>query len=230
MKKSQTMESKDKFREAFDTLVNDFNAKLEELRGNMQHFTSDVKVQVEGQRENFQEYGEKLKGRINKIVDVNRVEKVRGDVLAEAENVLDDAKTRIDHFFKYVNGQLNLGERKAKSTAGKVERSLKKVTGIVEKDIHKVKSQVSARVAQANKNFDRSADKVIHKLEKAVKKAKAKAAPAKKAVAKKVVAAKKPVAKKPVAKKPVAKKPVAKKPVAKKPVAKKPAVKKAAKK
>ena len=54
----------DKFREALDALVNDFNIKVEEFRINLQNFSSDVQVQVQGQRENLHEYGEKLKSKL----------------------------------------------------------------------------------------------------------------------------------------------------------------------
>jgi hypothetical protein len=203
------MESKEKFKQAFDVLINDFNAKLDEFRGNMQHFASDVKVQVEGQRENFQEYGEKLKGRINKIVDIDRVEKVRADVLAEAENVMDDAKNRIDNFFQYVNQQLNLGERKAKSTATNFTKQAATTKSKIEKEVKKaavkVEKEVKTRVAKAEKNVKAATAKVAKKVEVAAKKtaakakAKAPAKPAKKTAAKK--AAPKKAAKKPAAKK-----------------------------
>ena len=108
------MDSTQKFQQAFDTLLKDFNAKVEEVKSNIQNLTADVKVQVEGQKENLQEYGEKIKGRINQIVDVD---KVRSSVLAEAENLVDEAKVRIEKVFQFVNEQVNQGEKKAKSAA-----------------------------------------------------------------------------------------------------------------
>ena len=105
------MDSTKKFQQAFDALLKDFNDKVEEVRSNIQNLTADVKVQVDGQKENLQEYGEKIKGRINQIVDVD---KVRANVLAEAENLVDEAKVRIEKVFQYVNEQVNQGEKKAK--------------------------------------------------------------------------------------------------------------------
>ncbi|HQD11806.1 MAG TPA: hypothetical protein PLW43_02575, partial [Chitinophagales bacterium] len=67
------MDSTKKFQQAYDALLKDLNAKIEEVKTNLQHLSSDVKIQVEGQRENLQEYGEKIKGRINQIVDVDKV-------------------------------------------------------------------------------------------------------------------------------------------------------------
>lgn len=103
------MDSTQKFQQAFDTLLKDFNAKVEEVKSNIQNLTADVKVQVEGQKENLQEYGEKIKGRINQIVDVD---KVRSSVLAEAENLVDEAKVKIEKVFQFVNEQVNQGEKK----------------------------------------------------------------------------------------------------------------------
>ena len=108
------MDSTKKFQQAFDTLLKDFNSKVEEVKSNIQHLTADVKVQVDGQKENLQEYGEKIKGRINQIVDVD---KVRSSVLAEAENVVDDAKVKIEKLFHFINEQVNQGEKKAKKAA-----------------------------------------------------------------------------------------------------------------
>ena len=105
------MDSAKKFQNAFDTLLKDFNAKVEEVKSNIQNLTADVKIQVDGQKENLQEYGEKIKGRITQIVDVD---KARANVLAEAENLVDDAKIRIEKVFQFINEQVNLGEKKAK--------------------------------------------------------------------------------------------------------------------
>src|SRR6202008_3679212 len=90
--KQEPMDSTKKFQDAFDILRDDFNAKVEEIKSNIQNLTSDVKVQVEGQKENLQEYGEKIKERINQVVDVD---KVRASLLAEAENLVDEFKMRI---------------------------------------------------------------------------------------------------------------------------------------
>ncbi|MCO5232654.1 MAG: hypothetical protein LC105_10835 [Chitinophagales bacterium] len=77
----------------------------------IQYLTADVKIQVDGQKEYLQEYGEKIKGRITQIVDVD---KARANVLAEAENFVDDDKIRIEKVFQFINEQVNLGEKKAK--------------------------------------------------------------------------------------------------------------------
>ncbi len=128
------MDSAKKFQQAFDALMKDFNAKVEEVKSNIQHLSSDVKVQVEGQKENLQEYGEKIKGRINQIVDMD---KVRASVLAEAENLVDDAKVRIEKVFQYINEQVNQGEERAKLRLQNFLKRRKKLLLIWKKKLRK---------------------------------------------------------------------------------------------
>ena len=42
------MYSTKKFQQVFDALLRDLNAKVDEVKSNIQHLFSDVKVQVEG--------------------------------------------------------------------------------------------------------------------------------------------------------------------------------------
>ena len=162
------MDSTKKFQQAFDVLLKDFNNKVEEVKSNIQHLTSDVKVQVDGQRENLQEYGEKIKGRINQIVDVD---KVRSSVLAEAENVVDEAKVKIEKLFHYINEQVNHGEKKAKKAATdfskkaekfthNIEKDVKKASKGLQKNVQKVSAKVEKNVLKAEKNIESKVAKV----------------------------------------------------------------------
>ncbi|HQV78035.1 MAG TPA: hypothetical protein PLJ42_04915 [Chitinophagales bacterium] len=151
------MDTTKKFQEAFDKLFSDFNAKIEEVRSNFLNLKEDVKVQVDGQKENLQEYGEKIKGRISQIVDVD---KVRANILAEAENVVDDAKVRIEKAFQFVNEQIQSGEKRAKKAAANFSKKADKFTDELEDDVKK-----------ATADLQKKADKFANKVEKDVKKA-----------------------------------------------------------
>ena len=162
------MDSTQKFQQAFDTLLKDFNAKVEEVKSNIQNLTADVKVQVEGQKENLQEYGEKIKGRINQIVDVD---KVRSSVLAEAENLVDEAKVKIEKVFQFVNEQVNQGEKKAKSAAADFSKKAEKFTNEIEKDVVKATKDFQKTVEKTTDKFEKNFNKVEKKVESKVKKA-----------------------------------------------------------
>ncbi|MBK9792003.1 MAG: hypothetical protein IPP60_02570 [Sphingobacteriales bacterium] len=161
------MDSTKKFQQAFDALLKDFNAKVEEVKSNIQHLSSDVKVQVEGQKENLQEYGEKIKGRINQIVDVD---KVRANVLAEAENVVDEAKVRIEKLFHFINENVNQGETKAKKAAADFSKKAEKFTNTVEKDVKKATGKLQKNVEKATVKFESNLKKAEKKIESKVQK------------------------------------------------------------
>lgn len=163
------MASASKFQQAFDTLLKDFNNKVEEVKSNIQHLTADVKVQVDGQKENLQEYGEKIKGRITQIVDVD---KVRDSVLAEAENVVDEAKNRIEKLFQFINEQINVGEKKAKDTATSFSKKAEKFTNDVEKDVKKASKDLQKNVKKTVAKVEKNVQKVEKDIENKVTKAK----------------------------------------------------------
>jgi archaellum component FlaC len=161
------MATASKFQQAFDTLLKDFNDKVEEVKSNIQHLSADVKVQVDGQKENLQEYGEKIKGRINQIVDVD---KVRANVLAEAENVVDDAKGRIEKLFQFINEQVNLGEKKAKKAASDFSKQAEKFSNEIEKDVKKASKDLQKNVKQATTKAEKNIKKVEKDIETKVAK------------------------------------------------------------
>ena len=146
------MDSTKKFQQAYDALLKDLNAKIEEVKTNLQHLSSDVKIQVEGQRENLQEYGEKIKGRINQIVDVD---KVRATVLADAENVVDEAKVRIEKLFQYINEQVHTGEQKAKKAASDLTKKAEKASVNLEKEVKKATKEIQKDVELVSNKLDK---------------------------------------------------------------------------
>ncbi len=179
------MDSSKKFQQAFDSLLNDFNTRIDEVRSNIQNLTADVKVQVEGQKENLQEYGEKIKGRITQIVDID---KVRANVLAEAENAIDDTKFRIEKLFHFINEQVNLGGKKAKKSASTFTKNAEKFSAELEKDVKKAATKLDSNIKKTEAKIEKKVAAVAKDVKAAAKKVapaptKKAAAPTKKAAA-----------------------------------------------
>ncbi|MCB0508571.1 MAG: hypothetical protein R2739_05710 [Chitinophagales bacterium] len=186
------MDSTKKFQEAFDVLVKDLNAKVEEVRSNILNLKADVKVQVDGQKENLQEYGEKIKGRITQIVDID---KVRANVLAEAENLVDDTKIRLEKVFQFINQQVNVGEKRAKKAASSFSKKAEAFTDEIEEDVKKASKDLQKNITKvsnkAEENFKKVKKQVDTQVEKVSKEVKATVAKAKKEVEAKKAPAKK---------------------------------------
>lgn len=112
-----------KFKEALDTLVNNVNTRIEEVKANLENLTQDIKVQVEGQQENLKDYQEKISQRFQTIVDAD---KIKANVLAETENFIDDLKVRIDNVFDLVQKQFDEFEKSAETGFKKAEQTVKR--------------------------------------------------------------------------------------------------------
>ncbi|MBL0287578.1 MAG: hypothetical protein IPQ19_09255 [Bacteroidetes bacterium] len=50
------MKQQEKLKAAFDSLLQDVNTRIEEVRENITNLTADFRTQVEGQKENLSEY------------------------------------------------------------------------------------------------------------------------------------------------------------------------------
>ena len=65
------MKQQEKLKAAFDSLLQDVNTRIEEVRENITNLTADFRTQVEGQKENLSEYQEKISSRLNELVNVD---------------------------------------------------------------------------------------------------------------------------------------------------------------
>lgn len=154
--------------EAFEKLKVDFNVKIEEAKSNIQNISQDIKTQVEGQRENLTDYKEKLASKYNEIVDVD---KIKNSVLAEAENLIDEVKERLDKVFDYVQDQLK--NDTIKETFAKVEKSVDNATDRAKEAIEKATGSAKTVAKKAKKEVEKTTAKAKVEVEKVATKAKA---------------------------------------------------------
>ncbi|MBK8673361.1 MAG: hypothetical protein IPN93_10375 [Bacteroidetes bacterium] len=116
------MKQQEKLKAAFDSLLQDVNTRIEEVRENITNLTADFRTQVEGQKENLSEYQEKISSRLNELVNVDSI---KTNVLAETENFLDEVKVKIDRVFDFIHDSLNTGEKNVEKAAKNVMKMQK---------------------------------------------------------------------------------------------------------